>query len=265
MKCGIGGDGQEPVRVRDVNIGYTGAESSAGAALVSMYMFRLCGTGPLKMSSLSEGLAATLFDAAQLFRRLSQQHGLKTAQWSAIRWIADGRGPKTASGFASHHQVSLGAAVQTLRALEKKGVITSVQDPVDGRRRLLALGPEGERMLRSDPLRAVQAAIERQPPERVWVTLQTLKGIVAGGRAGSVPENDPDAGNPAAPAEARRRAHDLRQELTTIMGLAEILARDEASAEDRLRTREYARAILASGARVLDMVSDQRLPWSDDG
>ena len=78
------------------------------------------------------------------------------------------------------------------------------------------------------------------------------------------PEGDQAGRDRAAPAEAQRRAHDLRQELTTIMGLAEILARDEAGAEDRRRTREYAQAILASGARVLDMVSDQRLPWFDD-
>ncbi len=203
------------------------------------------------MSQLSDELCARLLDLSRVVRQLSQRFDLKPAQWAALRWLAEeGAGDRTASGFAAHHRVSLGAAAQTLGALDKRGFITRVQDPGDGRRRLLALTAEGQRLASLDPLRVLATAIGAQPAERLWITVQTLTAILQAVEQSSEPARA-IAGGQAVLGNVRWRSHELREELTTIMGLSELLALNERASADTTRVREYSEAIVQSGRNVL--------------
>lgn len=93
--------------------------------------------------------------------RRETAHGLNPAQWAAIRYIADPGSENelpTISGFARLRLTTLSSASQTVSSLVRLGLVTRAAAP-DKRQRPLELTPEGQALLKRDPLRHLGTVI----------------------------------------------------------------------------------------------------------
>jgi DNA-binding MarR family transcriptional regulator len=93
--------------------------------------------------------------------RRESAHGLNPAQWAALRYIAqppeDGAIP-TISGFARLRLTTPSSASQTVSSLVRVGLVARAAAP-DKRQRPLELTPQGQLLLKRDPLRHLAGLI----------------------------------------------------------------------------------------------------------
>lgn len=99
--------------------------------------------------------------------RCESAQGLNPAQWAALRYIAQsaaGGETPTISGFARLRLTTPSSASQTVSSLVRLGLVTRASAP-DKRQRPLALTPQGEVLLKRDPLRHLAGLVAGISPE----------------------------------------------------------------------------------------------------
>jgi DNA-binding MarR family transcriptional regulator len=97
----------------------------------------------------AEVAAATFVSVSLLSRRLRRvplEGGLSLPERSALAWL-DRCGPTTAGALARREQISPQGIGVTLTALEGRGLVRRDADPQDGRRVVVSLTDEGQRVL----------------------------------------------------------------------------------------------------------------------
>lgn len=93
-------------------------------------------------------------------------HGLKPAQWEALRYLARAnRFSRTPSGLTAYLGLTKGTVSQTLMALERGGLIEKTANPGDGRSVRLELSAGGRSLLEQDSMAAVRQALAAMTPE----------------------------------------------------------------------------------------------------
>jgi DNA-binding MarR family transcriptional regulator len=97
----------------------------------------------------AEVAAAAFVSVSQLSRRLRRvpvAGGLSLPERSALAWL-DRCGPTTAGALARREQISPQGIGVTLAALEGRGLVRRDSDPDDGRRVVVSVTGEGQRVL----------------------------------------------------------------------------------------------------------------------
>lgn len=84
------------------------------------------------------------------FQHLAYAHGLKPAQWAALRYFARAMGEQSTSAFASYHGTSASAASQTIRSLLERELLVETRDQADLRRKSFAVSQQGTRLVQQD-------------------------------------------------------------------------------------------------------------------
>ncbi len=83
--------------------------------------------------------------------------GLKPSQWDALRYLARAnRFSRTPSALTAYFGMTKGTVSQTLKALERKGLIAKTHDPLDRRNIRLSLTKAGSALLKRDPASAIR-------------------------------------------------------------------------------------------------------------
>ena len=128
------------------------------------------------------------------------RHGLKPAQWQALRYFAEApASERTVTAFARHRASTMGTASTTISTLVKKGFLARDYGTGVPRNRGLHLTETGRELLRDDPIQSLVAAIAALPaPERAQMaqTLETIRGhLQAEAASGATPsaEAAPDS------------------------------------------------------------------------
>lgn len=144
------------------------------------------------MSPNSDIVARRIAQLVDRLTRLSRDlqfcEGLNPAQWEALRFLARAnRYSRSPSALASFLGTTRGTASQTLIALENRGLVTRRRGSGDGRTRALDLTPEGEALLRRDPILAVEDAAKDLPQEIEIALVRGLSRLTheLGSRAGA--------------------------------------------------------------------------------
>ena len=108
-------------------------------------------THPAPVSLLLERIARILQNDAH-------QHGLKPAQWEALRFLARAnRFSRNPSALTAYLGVTKGTVSQTILTLEKKGLVEKMSSPEDRRAVWLSLTDDGKALVEADPLLAIDA------------------------------------------------------------------------------------------------------------
>ncbi len=128
--------------------------------------------------------ADMLFHLARSASHPGSDTALTAAQWAALRFFARASRPsRTPSGFARFHATTRGTASQTVKSLERLGYLTRVSSAHDRRSVTFELTETGCDCLGNDPLRVLEAALEKLPPaevRRLCDVLQSSMVAVAG-------------------------------------------------------------------------------------
>lgn len=95
---------------------------------------------------------------ARILQNDTHQHGLKPAQWEALRFLARAnRFSSNPSALTAYLGVTKGTVSQTILALEKKGLVEKSSSPGDRRAVCLSLTAQGKALIEADPLLAIDA------------------------------------------------------------------------------------------------------------
>ncbi|MBN43139.1 MAG: hypothetical protein CL573_06600 [Alphaproteobacteria bacterium] len=132
-------------------------------------------------------LSRLLDRVGRMSRGLQYSHGLNPAQWDCLRFLGKAnRFSRTPGGLSAFLGTTKGTASQTLNALEKKGYLSRLRDPEDGRVRYIELTRRGTDLLADDPLNCLDKAISNLPPEildsmtqglnRIFIEMQARSG-----------------------------------------------------------------------------------------
>ncbi|CAK0763951.1 hypothetical protein CCP2SC5_320037 [Azospirillaceae bacterium] len=137
--------------------------------------WRMSDTIPLS----SQAIAEVLEQVGRQTDRLDIHHGLKPAQWTALRFFAQvNNSQRTMSGFAIHHGVTPSTASQTIEALVRKGYLERRHSSEDRRVARLELLPPGRALLSDDPLLTLATVINDLPSEKRYVLAECLAVIL---------------------------------------------------------------------------------------
>lgn len=102
----------------------------------------------------SEQIAELLVHVGRTSRSEDSRSALTAAQWTCLRFFARANGStRTPSGFASFQATTRGTASQTVKSLEKMGLVTGTRSDRDRRSVSFDLTDQGHKMLAQDPLR----------------------------------------------------------------------------------------------------------------
>jgi DNA-binding MarR family transcriptional regulator len=112
----------------------------------------------------ARGIALALEQVIRLHYSNSFRHGLKPAQWHALRYfdMAD-EGERTVTAFARHRASTMGTASTTISTLVRKGYLARSYGHGVPRNRGLHLTDKGRAMLSKDPIQAMVASLESLP------------------------------------------------------------------------------------------------------
>jgi DNA-binding MarR family transcriptional regulator len=104
---------------------------------------------------------AKLERLARLLRQAGHAKGLNPVQWEALRYLARCNALSHSPGaMARFLSTTKGTMSQTIKALEKKGLVSKQVDPKDSRGVLLFLTDEGKQRLADDDQQVVKADID---------------------------------------------------------------------------------------------------------
>ena len=124
-------------------------------------------------------VAKLLDQLTRLARGLQFANGLNPAQWDCLRFIGRANShSRTPSAIATFLGTTKGTASQTIIALEGKGYVHREKDSCDRRVCRLGVTPQGEQMLRSDPLLSVRQAAEGLPGDMAEMLADGLEQLV---------------------------------------------------------------------------------------
>ena len=128
--------------------------------------------------------ADMLFHLARSASHPGGDTALTAAQWAALRFFARASRPsRTPSGFARFHATTRGTASQTVKSLEQLGYLARASSARDGRSVIFEVTEAGCHCLANDPLRVLEAALEKLPTNdvrRLCDVLQSSMVAVAG-------------------------------------------------------------------------------------
>jgi DNA-binding MarR family transcriptional regulator len=109
------------------------------------------GTAPDDGAPVDEIAGAVAASVRLLVQRLRQsptvEHDITSSEISAMARL-DRLGPATASELAKLERITAQSMGATVASLETRGLIRRVPDPADGRRVIISLTAQGERVLR---------------------------------------------------------------------------------------------------------------------
>lgn len=119
--------------------------------------------------------------AIELIERLARAvangghaHGLKPAQWDALRYLARAnRFSRTPGALTAYLGSTKGTVSQTVMSLERAGLVEKAANPGDGRSVRLALTAAGAALLEKDEIGKLRQAVDEMPDE-------TQQGLEAG-------------------------------------------------------------------------------------
>jgi DNA-binding MarR family transcriptional regulator len=111
--------------------------------------------------------------------RAREAASLAPAQWEALRFLARANSFSRQPGtVATWLATTRGTASQTLKALERKGLIARAPHPRDRRASVLAVSEAGYRLLADDPAQMIVETIARLPPLHAAALSQSLAHIL---------------------------------------------------------------------------------------
>ena len=124
-------------------------------------------------------LANVLDRVARLAINEGHSHGLKPAQWEALRYLAAAnRFSRTPRALTDYLGLTKGTVSQTLMALERKGLIEKSTDQVDHRLVRIELTEAGRALLEGHDARPFDRVLAEMP-EAARATLKTgLENLV---------------------------------------------------------------------------------------
>jgi len=109
-------------------------------------------------------------------RKLSQNHGLTSSQAVVLQEIQR-TGPLPISTLAKHISLSHATVTDILKRLEKKEIVTRVQDEKDRRRVMVQLTPAGTALLANLPSLLQQRFIRRFERLQEWEKTMILANL----------------------------------------------------------------------------------------
>ncbi|HTP83660.1 MAG TPA: MarR family winged helix-turn-helix transcriptional regulator [Alphaproteobacteria bacterium] len=128
----------------------------------------------------ARALAARLEQLARVLASQALAHGLNSAQWTALRYLAAAdEQARHVGAFAAFHLTTASSASQTLSALVRKGLVAK-RPGGDARRRTLSLTEAGHLMLAQDPLGKLLARLDGLSElqfEALTDALEALAGV----------------------------------------------------------------------------------------
>jgi DNA-binding MarR family transcriptional regulator len=105
------------------------------------------------MANSPDRIAAALEQLVRLQFSQSFRHGLKPAQWHALRYFATApEEERTVTAFARHRASTMGTASTTISTLVRKGYLARDYGQGVPRNRGLHLTEAGNKLLREDPV-----------------------------------------------------------------------------------------------------------------
>lgn len=113
---------------------------------------------------------------------IAEQQGLSPLQIEVLRTLANGTPPEPVVGqLAAELAVRQPTVTDSVRALERKGLLERRQDPADARRTRLALTPAGARAVATvaSSDEALLEAVARLGTDVQEATLTSLLGLIA--------------------------------------------------------------------------------------
>jgi DNA-binding MarR family transcriptional regulator len=139
------------------------------------YLFRMMdGLGTARR------IAELLVHLGRAARLEDTKSRLTAAQWTCLRFFANANGStRTPSGFARFQATTRGTASQTIKTLERRGLIVRHKSATDGRSVRFDLTRDGEAMLAEDPLRDLVGSIGDLAPESRADLLEALSHVTA--------------------------------------------------------------------------------------
>jgi DNA-binding MarR family transcriptional regulator len=98
---------------------------------------------------LAQAAAAIRAIAGRLTRRLRQLHvdGDLTLPQTSVLALLERDGPSTTGELAASERISAQSMASTLSALEARGLVSRKADPADGRKRAIAITPQGRKVM----------------------------------------------------------------------------------------------------------------------
>lgn len=106
--------------------------------------------------------------------------GLYPAQWTTMRYLADASElSRTAAHIARFQQIAIGPVSRTVRTLIGKGLVAKAGKGAHHRSELLALTPDGLKMLENDPLQPVIAILRSLPQGEDEKIAELLLNIIS--------------------------------------------------------------------------------------
>jgi DNA-binding MarR family transcriptional regulator len=125
---------------------------------------------------------------ARIVTNEGHAHGLKPAQWEALRYLARAnRFSRTPGGLTAYLGLTKGTVSQTLMALERAGLVEKTGNPGDGRSVRLDLTDKGQALLPLDGMAALGDALRALPPASragLGEGLKALVGAMLAARSG---------------------------------------------------------------------------------
>ena len=110
----------------------------------------------------AEHIAALIERIGRLLRTDAHAAGLLPVQWEVLRYLRRAnRFSRTPAALTAYLGLTKGTVSQTLRALERRGLVRKRVDPGDRRSRRLSLSQAARQLLLQDPLAETVAATRR--------------------------------------------------------------------------------------------------------
>ena len=148
---------------------------------------------------------------ARIVANEGHAHGLKPAQWEALRYLARAnRFSRTPGGLTAYLGLTKGTVSQTLMALERAGLVEKTGNPGDGRSVRLDLTEKGRALLPLDGMAALGDALRALPLASradLGEGLKALVGAMLAARSGLAFGICRDCRHFAADAEGEGRHH----------------------------------------------------------
>jgi DNA-binding MarR family transcriptional regulator len=102
---------------------------------------------------LTQELVDLLVQAARVVLAEREGSRLTSSQWTALRFFARANTfSRTLSGLAAYQATTRGTGSQTIKSLEKAGLLERGRSELDGRSSILRLTAKGRRLLDEDPI-----------------------------------------------------------------------------------------------------------------
>ena len=101
---------------------------------------------------------------ARIITNEGHAHGLKPAQWEALRYLTRAnRFSRTPGALTAYLGSTKGTVSQTVMSLERAGLIAKAANPDDGRSVRLELTPAGRAVLAKDEIERIRRAFDALP------------------------------------------------------------------------------------------------------